>query len=289
MHTKKPDWLRIKAQTGKNRAVVEDVLQRLSLHTVCEQAGCPNLMECFCSKTATFMILGKVCTRNCTFCQVLKGCPDTVSSIEPVHVSQAVKELDLKHVVITSVTRDDLDDGGAGHFAEVIRQIKALKMNVTIEVLIPDFQGDMLALQKVIDAVPDVINHNIETVPRLYPNVRPMADYSRSLALLQNVKNSAPDINTKSGIMVGLGETQEEVIQSMQELRDTGCDFLTIGQYLAPSKQHHPVIEYIHPSIFDNYKALALEMGFSHVASGPFVRSSYHAAQALSQGDDDVI
>jgi lipoic acid synthetase len=187
------------------------------------------------------------------------------------------------------VTRDDLDDGGAGHFAEVIKQIKALKMEVTTEVLIPDFQGDMMALQKVIDAVPDVINHNIETVPRLYPNVRPMADYSRSLALLQNVKNSAPDINTKSGIMVGLGETQEEVIQSMQELRDTGCDFLTIGQYLAPSKQHHPVIEYIHPSIFDNYKALALEMGFSHVASGPFVRSSYHAAQALSQGDDDVI
>jgi len=282
MHTKKPDWLKIKAQTGKNRDAVEDVLQRLSLHTVCEQAGCPNLMECFCSKTATFMILGKVCTRNCTFCQVSKGCPETVSSAEPVHVAQAVKELALKHVVVTSVTRDDLDDGGAGHFAEVIRQIKALKMDVTTEVLIPDFQGDMMALQKVIDAGPDVINHNIETVPRLYPKVRPMANYARSLALLQNVKSSAPHIKTKSGIMVGLGETQEEVIQSMRELRDAGCDFLTIGQYLAPSKQHHPVVEYIHPDIFSRYKALAEEMGFLHVASGPFVRSSYHAGKALS-------
>jgi lipoic acid synthetase len=220
---------------------------------------------------------------------VSKGCPEAVSSAEPVHVAQAVKELTLKHVVVTSVTRDDLDDGGAGHFAEVIKQIKALKMEVTTEVLIPDFQGDMMALQKVIDAVPDVINHNIETVPRLYPTVRPMADYARSLALLQNVKSSAPHIKTKSGIMVGLGETPEEVIQSMQELRDAGCDFLTIGQYLAPSKQHHPVVEYIHPDIFSRYKALAEEMGFLHVAAGPFVRSSYHAAEALSQHHDNRI
>lgn len=282
MHTKKPDWLRVKAQTGKSTSVVEDVLQRLSLHTVCEQAGCPNLMECFCSKTATFMILGKVCTRNCSFCQVTKGCPETVSSVEPVHVAQAVKELGLKHVVVTSVTRDDLDDGGAGHFAEVVGQIKEQCSDVTIEVLIPDFQGDEKALHKVIDACPDVINHNIETVPRLYPKVRPMAVYMRSLSLLQQVKQIEPQIKTKSGIMVGLGETQDEVIQSLQHLRDAACNFLTIGQYLAPSRFHHPVIEYIHPDMFDNYKALALKMGFSHVASGPFVRSSYHAAEALS-------
>lgn len=283
MCAKKPDWLKIKVKSGNNNGFVENLLHKLSLNTVCEQAGCPNLAECFCSKTATFMILGKFCTRNCTFCQVSKGCPEAVSSDEPWRVAQAVKELALKHVVVTSVTRDDLADGGAGHFAEAIKQIKATCPGVTIEVLIPDFQGDATALQKVIAADPDVINHNIETVPRLYPKVRPMADYSRSLALLRNVKNAAPHIKTKSGLMVGLGETPEELIRSMRDLRDLACDFLTIGQYLAPSKLHHPVIEYIHPDIFKKYETLAMEMGFLHVAAGPFVRSSYHAADALTK------
>lgn len=282
MHTKKPDWLRVKARSDKNRGVVEEVLQRLSLHTVCEQAGCPNLMECFCSKTATFMILGKVCTRNCTFCQVTKGSPYSIDIQEPARLAQAVNELGLQHVVVTSVTRDDLPDGGSGHFASVIQEIKALCPDVTVEVLIPDFQGDMSALKKVIAVAPHVINHNIETVPRLYPDVRPNADYTRSLELLRRVKMIAPHMRSKSGLMVGLGETQEEVIQTMRDLRASNCDFLTVGQYLAPSKHHHPVIEYIHPDTFEVYKAAALEMGFYHVASGPFVRSSYHAGEMFS-------
>ncbi len=286
MHAKKPDWLKIKVRSSENNDFVENILHKYALNTVCEQAGCPNIGECFCGKTATFMILGKFCMRNCTFCQVSKDVPEAVCADEPIRVAQAVNELGLKHTVITSVTRDDLPDGGAGHFADVIKQIKTRCANVTIEVLIPDFQGSTAALRKVIDAGPDVINHNIETVPRLYSKVRPMADYSRSLALLQQARRLSPHIKTKSGIMVGLGETQQEVIQAMRDLRGMSCDILTIGQYLAPSKQHHPVIEYIHPEIFDQYKELALEMGFRYVASGPFVRSSYHAAEALRHRDD---
>lgn len=281
MHIKKPDWLKIKIQTGKNYHTVKELLCRLSLHTVCQEADCPNLMECFCNKTATFMILGNICTRNCTFCGVTKGCPEVTDPDEPKHIAQAVKELKLRHVVITSVTRDDLYDGGAGYYAATINQIRSLCPEVTIEVLIPDFKGDQSALDKVIQAKPQVINHNIETVPRLYPEVRPMADYVRSLELLKYVKKTAPDIKTKSGMMVGLGETFQEVIACMHDLRIAGCDFLTIGQYLAPTKNHHPVIEYIHPEIFEEYKNKALDMGFLHVSSGPFVRSSYHAENAL--------
>lgn len=282
MQPRKPDWLKIKLQNNPQSNTVRSLLKELSLHTVCEEANCPNKMECFCNRTATFMILGDTCTRNCTFCNVKKtACPTPVDSDEPQRVAKAVQLLKLKHAVITSVTRDDLPDGGASHFVQVIRAIQALTPDVTIEVLIPDFQGSEESLRKVVDAKPTVLNHNIETVVRLYPAVRPMADYMRSLALLRQVKRLNPDIRTKSGMMVGLGETYEEVLNAMRDLSNAGCDFLTIGQYLAPSKSHHPVVEYIHPDVFLQYQQAAQEMGFGHVASGPFVRSSYHAGQAL--------
>lgn len=280
-YQRKPDWLRIKTLGGKNRTQVEKLLSRLSLHTVCEEANCPNIMECFSSKTATFMILGSTCTRNCTFCNVTKGRTQEVDENEPLHVAKAVKELGLMHVVVTSVTRDDLPDGGAGHFAEVIFKIRELNPDVAVEVLIPDFKGSSDALKTVIDAKPEIINHNIETVPRLYPEVRPMAVYERSLELLKNVKITSSDILTKSGIMLGLGENFDEVIDTFRDLRRAGCDLLTVGQYIAPSGKHHPVVEYIHPDIFEKYREKALELGFKYVSSGPLVRSSYHAAKAL--------
>lgn len=280
---RKPGWLKIKVQDNSDKRQVEEMLGRLGLNTVCEEANCPNRMECFSRRTATFMILGRRCTRNCTFCNVEKNTPDPVDSQEPMHVAQAVTELGLRHVVITSVTRDDLHDGGAGHFAEVIRRIRKADGMVTIEVLIPDFKGNLEALKTVIDADPDIINHNVETVPRLYPEVRPMAVYARSLELLGRVKSINNKIYTKSGIMLGLGETRDEVLKVFDDLRSEDCDFLTIGQYLAPSKHHHPVVEYIHPDIFEKYKEKAQEAGFRYVASGPFVRSSYHAEQALKQ------
>lgn len=280
----KPDWLRIKVQSGGNLAEVEGMLARLSLHTVCEEANCPNRMECFGRRTATFMILGDRCTRNCTFCNVAKGAPRPVDASEPKHAAEGVKELGLKHVVITSVTRDDLPDGGAEHFTKTIREIRSVAPGVTIEVLIPDFKGSLPALSKVLEAGPDVLNHNIETAPRLYPEVRPMADYGRSLDLLQRAKDFGPKgLFTKSGMMLGLGETREEVLNSMRDLIGAGCDFLTLGQYLAPSKQHHPVVEYIHPDIFEEYRVLGEEMGFKFVASAPLVRSSYMAERALNQ------
>ncbi|SHJ16957.1 lipoic acid synthetase [Geosporobacter subterraneus DSM 17957] len=281
MHKAKPDWLKIKVTGGENRKRVEEIVSRLSLHTVCEEANCPNLMECFCKKTATFMILGNICTRKCTFCNVSKGTTLPIDQNEPSHIATAVKELGLRHVVITSVTRDDLTDGGAGQFANVINEIRNFDRRVTIEVLIPDFQGCLDALKIVIAAKPDIINHNIETVPRLYPSIRPAAVYNRSLELLKNVKEIDPSILTKSGIMVGLGELHEEVVAVFKDLRMNGCDMLTIGQYLAPSKDHHPVYEYIHPEVFDQYRQRGEEMGFHHVASGPFVRSSYMAEKAI--------
>lgn len=273
----KPDWLKIKLYGSNKLNEVVELLNKLSLHTVCEEANCPNLMECFSKKTATFMILGRICTRNCTFCSVTKGNVDKVDTNEPGNIAQAALQLNLKHVVITSVTRDDLSDGGAGHFANVIRKIQELSREIVIEVLIPDFKGDSNALQKVVTAKPEIINHNIETIPRLYSMVRPMAVYERSLELLKNVKLLDNSIYTKSGIMVGLGETVDEVIYVLKDLRNVGCDFITIGQYLAPSKNHYPVAEYIHPDIFEMYKKTALEIGFKHAASAPLVRSSYHA------------
>jgi lipoic acid synthetase len=281
MYQPKPDWLKIKVHSNQSRLEVEKLLSDSSLHTVCEEANCPNLIECFCNKTATFMILGKNCTRNCTFCAVTKGNTENVDPLEPLHIAQAIKELGLKHAVITSVTRDDLPDGGADHFKQVINEIKRLDDKVVIEVLVPDFKGNTEALEKVVAAKPRILNHNIETVSRLYPEVRPMAIYERSLKFISDAKKFDPAILTKSGLMVGLGETKNEVLDTISDLRKSACDFLTIGQYLSPSKLHHPVVEYIHPDVFEEYKLKALEMGFIHVASGPLVRSSYQAHKAL--------
>jgi len=282
MQTRKPDWLKIRLRGNGALNEVNEMLKELSLHTVCEEANCPNLMECFSKKTATFLILGNICTRNCTFCNVPKGIPlPDVNPLEPANVAEAVAKLKLKHVVITSVTRDDLLDGGAGQYALIIEKIRELDNKIIVEVLIPDFQGDHAALSIVAQAQPRIINHNIETVPRLYPEVRPKAIYQRSLDLLRNVKALDENMLSKSGIMVGLGETSDEVAQVMGDLRRVDCDILTIGQYLAPSKNHHPVVEYIHPDIFAKYKEFGLSLGFRFVASSPLVRSSYHAEEML--------
>lgn len=277
---RKPDWLRLKIRSGESMNNVQEILEKNHLTTVCEEANCPNRMECFSSRTATFMILGSRCTRSCTFCDVMSGKPDMVDPDEPIHIADAVSALGLNYVVVTSVTRDDLPDGGSQHFAKVIQAIHGKTPEADIEVLIPDFKGDTTALQTVIEAGPVIINHNIETVPRLYSEVRPQAVYLRSLELLRKVKELS-SLYSKSGLMVGLGETYEEVVQSLHDLREVDCDFLTIGQYLAPSKKHHPVVEYIHPDIFAQYKEEALAMGFKGVASGPLVRSSYKAHEML--------
>ena len=279
MEKRKPEWLKIKFQDPTHINKVERLLKGLSLHTVCEEATCPNRMECFNKGTATFMILGSVCTRNCRFCDVIKGKPETVDPLEPENLAKATKELKLRHVVITSVTRDDLPDGGADQFVKCVEKVREYNKGTSIEVLIPDLRGSEEALAKIVAAAPEIINHNVETVPSLYRNVRPMADYQQSLKVLADVKKMNPKIFTKSGIMVGLGEKEEEVVRLFADLREVGCDFLTVGQYLQPSKNHHPVIEYIHPDIFKDYEKVAYELGFKHVASGPFVRSSYNAEQ----------
>lgn len=277
----KPDWLKVAYRKHGYTDEVEKLLQELGLNTVCEQANCPNMGECFSKRRATFMILGSNCTRGCTFCNVTKGIPTQVDPKEPEKIAKAVAAMETKHVVITSVTRDDLPDGGAGHFAKVIRAIKALNKDVIVEVLIPDFQGSLEALKTVVEAKPEIINHNLETVPDLYYRVRPEAEYGQSLELLRRVKEMDPSIYTKSGIMLGLGETKEQVLSLLKDLKETGCDFVTIGQYLRPSEKHHPVIEYVHPDVFDELGEIAREMGFSYVASAPLVRSSYNAEESL--------
>jgi len=278
----KPEWLKVKSNVGDANNSVIELMKSLHLHTVCQEAQCPNCGECFSRKTATFMILGRQCTRNCTFCCVSKGVAEMPDPLEPENVAQAVKALGLKYVVITSVTRDDLPDGGSGHFANVIERIREIIPVDTpeIEVLIPDFKGELESLFKVIKANPRVINHNLETVPGLYKSVRPMADYNQSLELIRRVKQISPEIYSKSGIMLGLGEKEEEVLEVFRDLRKNSCDFLTIGQYLPPSKNHHPLIEYITPEKFEDYKEKAYREGFLHVASGPLVRSSYMAHEA---------
>ena len=278
---KKPEWLKIRVRSGENLKAIEKVLKSYSLHTVCDEAACPNRMECFNKKTATFMILGRICTRSCTFCNVAEGVVEPVNPEEPSKIAAAVQELGLKYVVVTSVTRDDLPDGGAGHFVNVIKAVKAQDSGISVEVLIPDFKGDRGLLSLVVKAEPDILNHNIETVPSLYREVRPQADYSRSLELLKNVKEVNRNMLTKSGIMLGLGEKKEQVLSVLEDLCSIGCDLLTIGQYLAPSAEHHPVVEYIHPDIFSEYRDAALKMGFKSVASAPFVRSSYNAAEMI--------
>jgi len=280
---RKPEWLRTKIGHYKNLNTVEDTLKDLHLNTVCDAANCPNRSECFSNKTATFMILGSRCSRNCRFCDVAFGGMTTVDPEEPKHVAQAVEKLGLKHVVITSVTRDDLEDGGAFQFVNVINNIRESSMNASIEVLIPDLQGDKTALKKIVEAKPEIINHNIETISRLYDDIRPSAIYERSLKVLANVKELDENIYTKSGLMVGLGEEESEVIQVMKDLRGVNCDFLTIGQYLQPSKEHYPVKEYIHPDVFKRYEKIGLELGFKAVASGPLIRSSYDALEMFKK------
>jgi len=276
---KKPPWLKKRIPPIQEIEKVKAILGRGNLHTVCEEARCPNLGDCFSKGTATFLILGRVCTRNCGFCAVECGTPLPLNESEPETVARAVGELKLQYVVLTSVTRDDLQDGGASHYAEAIRAIRAQDPGVKIEVLIPDLKGDRTALETVLKEQPDVLNHNVETVPRLYPHVRPQADYRRSLKLLQWTKQTEPSILTKSGFMLGLGETQGEVLDLLADLREVGCDFLTIGQYLQPRSDRLPVVRYVPPDEFEEYRRIAQDMGFKGVASGPFVRSSFHASQ----------
>jgi len=276
---KKPPWLKKRIPPIQEIVKVKAILERGNLHTVCEEARCPNLGDCFSKGTATFLILGRVCTRSCGFCAVERGTPLPLNESEPVAVARAVGEMKLQYVVLTSVTRDDLQDGGASHYAKAIRAIRALDPGVKIEVLIPDLRGDQTALETILKEQPDVLNHNVETVPRLYPQVRPQAHYRRSLELLQWTKETDPSLLTKSGFMLGLGETQEEVLNLLTDLREVGCDFLTIGQYLQPRSDRLPVIRYVTPEEFEEYRETARGMRFKGVASGPFVRSSFHASQ----------
>ena len=280
---KKPEWLKV----SYNKEAVDEVsglMAKLKLNTVCKEANCPNLGECYKKRTATFMILGNICTRHCRFCKVSSGVAEPVDPKEPQHLAEAVKELDLKHVVITSVTRDDLEDGGAKHFADTIKAVRALNPGVSIEVLIPDLKGVAEHLDVVIAANPDVINHNVETVRELYPEVRPEADYDRSMHVIQYVKTKAPQIKTKTGIMVGLGETDEQVYEVMNDSLKAGCDIFTIGQYLQPSPNHIEVKTYVTPEKFAEYKKNGEAKGFHYIASSPLVRSSYRAEEALEGG-----
>lgn len=278
----KPPWLTRRALNPEDWHRIKSVLDSLELATVCEEAVCPNIGECFRHRTATFLILGRVCTRICRFCAVEHGKPQPVDLQEPAHLVGAVEQLALRHVVITSVTRDDLPDGGAAHFANCIQAVHRYT-SATVEVLVPDFRGDETALRAVVLARPEVLGHNVEVVPRLYPQMRPAAEYQRSLHLLELAKRILPTAYTKSGLMVGVGETEQEVTAVLRDLRDVGCDLVTIGQYLRPSPQHYPVIEYVRPEVFDAYGRLAREMGFPGVFSGPFVRSSYCADVLLAR------
>jgi len=287
---KKPDWIRVRAATPSSRFYeIKQILREHKLHTVCEEASCPNIGECFGKGTATFMIMGDKCTRRCPFCDVGHGRPDPLDPEEPVNLARTIAALKLKYVVITSVDRDDLRDGGAGHFVECIRQIRALSPETRIEVLVPDFRGrDDRALEILKAAPPDVMNHNLETAPRLYKQARPGSDYQFSLNLLKKFKAMHPDVPTKSGIMVGLGETDEEILQVMADMRAHDIDMITIGQYLAPSGHHLPVTRYVHPDTFRMFEQKAIEMGFSHAAVGAMVRSSYHADKQAEHAGLDM-
>ena len=275
---RKPDWIRVRIPASQEVQRIKSLLRKSKLSTVCEEANCPNLSECFSGGTATFMIMGDICTRRCPFCDVGHGKPNALDPAEPKNLAGAIADMGLKYVVITSVDRDDLRDGGAEHFAACIRESRLLSPNLQVEVLTPDFRGRMdVALDILAAEPPDVFNHNLETVPRLYREARPGANYQWSLKLLQKYKVLKPDVLTKSGLMVGLGETKEEIMDVLKTMREHDIDMLTIGQYLAPSKDHLPVRRYVEPSEFDEYAAYAKELGFKHAACGPLVRSSYHA------------
>lgn len=277
MRRRVPEWIKVRAHRGEEFQQLERLVRDQHLHTVCEEAHCPNIYDCWNRRTATFMILGDVCTRACRFCAVTSGRPTELDLGEPLRVALSVAQLGLRHAVITSVDRDDLRDGGAGIFASTIRAIRRQSPGTSVEVLTPDFQGDPEAIAKVVAAGPDIFNHNTETVPRLYRRIRPRAVYERSLGLLRQVKRLDGDLVTKSGLMVGLGETTEELLQVFRDMRAHGIDVLTVGQYLRPTPKHAPVERYYEPGEFAELKAAALQMGFEHVESGPLVRSSYHA------------
>jgi lipoic acid synthetase len=277
-----PPWFKVRIQQGPNYRDIRRIMDTLNLHTICEEARCPNVWECWNVRTATFLILGDICTRRCHYCAVTTGRPHSLDLEEPRRVAEAVRALGLRHAVITSVNRDELEDGGASVFAETIREIRRLIPTCAVEVLIPDFEGKGAALATVAAEKPDILNHNIETVRRLFPSIRPQGKYRRSIELLDRAKQMG--MRTKSGLIVGMGETMEEVRDVMRDLRSVGCDILTIGQYLQPSKHHLPVARFYHPGEFAALKAEGLAMGFAHVESGPLVRSSYHAAEQTGDG-----
>jgi len=279
----KPLWLRKKMPIGLKVNSILNEMNENQLYTICQEACCPNQGECFSRGVATFLIMGNICTRNCAFCAVSHGKPDQLDSNEPQRLIQEIQNLNLKFVVITSVTRDDLPDGGSNYFSSLIKLIRKNCNGVGVEVLIPDFKGLESSLQNVVNAAPEVLNHNVETVPRLYPDVRPQADYNRSLELLKRAKKSKDSIITKTGLMVGLGETKDEIEQVFHDLQVVHCDTLTIGQYLCPSKEHFPVAEYVRPEVFDEYKTLALKMGFKSVVSSSFARSSFMAETSYKE------
>ncbi|NUL82433.1 MAG: lipoyl synthase [Armatimonadetes bacterium] len=274
-----PPWLTVRLPRPNTVNLVEKMMRDSRLHTVCESARCPNLPECWSKKTATFMILGDVCTRNCGFCAIKTGKPLAVDAQEPQRVAEIAKEMELKHIVVTSVNRDDLPDEGSGQFAATIRALQQTIPNAIVEVLTPDFKCKAWCVRRVVEAHPDIYNHNIETVDRLSPIVRPQAKYQRTLQMLQMVKQMDPSVYTKSGIMVGLGETRDEILKTMEDLRSHNVDALTLGQYLRPTRRHLPVMEYVHPDTFAEYQEIGEKMGFLFVAAGPFVRSSYNAIE----------
>jgi len=274
-HIRKPDWLKIKLPKGDNYLKVKGILEEKGLHTICSSGKCPNMGECWNAGTATFMILGDICTRSCKFCATKTGKPLPVDVNEPIKIAESIQHLNLKHVVLTSVDRDDLPDGGAGIWAQTVLKVKELNPATTIETLVPDFGGNADHLQLVLDAAPEIISHNLETVRRLTPQVRSAAQYNRSLQVISQI--AASGLKAKSGIMVGIGETEAEVLETMDDLRKANCSIFTIGQYLQPTSEHLPVVEYIHPDLFEKYRTAGIAKGFTHVESKPLVRSSYHA------------
>jgi len=276
-----PDWLKVKIGGGADFVKMKSLLRRVKLHTICEEAKCPNIAECFNCGTAVFLILGDTCTRNCRYCNVKHGKPLSLNLNEPREVAESVKELGLKYVVITSVTRDDLDDGGADVFYNCVKEIKKLNNDCKVEVLVPDFKGSKEALNKVVDSKPDVINHNIEVVEELFFDIRPEGDYKQSLQVLKNIKKIDANMKSKSGFMMGLGETNDQIVKTMRDLKNADVDFLTIGQYLQPTRDHAEIKKYYTPDEFQEFKQLALSLGFHHVESGPLVRSSYHAEKVF--------
>jgi len=283
LHTKRPEWLKVRAPWGDNYANIKQTMRGLSLHTVCEEAMCPNIGECWGAGTATFLILGDTCTRSCGFCNIKTGRPEVLDLMEPERVARAIQRMGLKHAVITSVNRDELPDGGASVFARTILRTRQLVPGCSIEVLIPDFRGDFRALETVMQAQPEILNHNTETVPRLYLTVRPQANYEQTLTVLRRAKELDPTVLTKSGLMVGLGETKEELLRVFVDLRAQDVDILTVGQYLRPSVRHLPIIRYYTPDEFEELRVAAEEMGFRWVECGPLVRSSYHAERQVEQ------